>query len=139
MKNDFKQSWEKLWKKNQTWGENYFLGKIMLEIIFNQNKSCFHWKWQFTNEKSYIFHQKCKKIILSWPAPLARWSYQSLGQAQNFPSEIAPVVKHEMKIKNKTWLFLIWEIIKKITHYYFNKKSLSVERKMERRYKEQLP
>ena len=25
-------------------------------------------------------------------------------------------------IKNNSWLFLIWEIIKKITHYYFNKK-----------------
>jgi hypothetical protein len=27
------------------------------------------------------------------------------------------------KLKNKSWLFLIWEIIKKITHYYFNKNS----------------
>ena len=26
-------------------------------------------------------------------------------------------------IKNNSWLFLIWEIIKKITHYYFNKNS----------------
>ncbi len=27
------------------------------------------------------------------------------------------------KLKNKSWLFLIWEIIKKKIHYYFNKKN----------------
>ena len=106
--------------KNWTWGENYFLGKIMLEIILTKTKVV-STRSDNSRMRNLTFSIKNVKN-LCWPAPLARWSYQSLGQAQNFPSEIAPVIKHERKIKNKSWLFLIWEIIKKITHYYFNKK-----------------
>ncbi len=114
-----------------------FLGKIMLEIILTKTKVVSTGS-DNSRMKNLTFSIKNVKIILCWPAPLARWSYQSLGQAQNFPSEIAPVIKHERKIKNKSWLFLIWEIIKKITHYYFNKKiPLSIERKLERKFEEQ--
>ena len=98
-----------------------FLGKIMLEIILTKTKVVSTGS-DNSRMKNLTFSIKNVKIILSWPALLARWSYQSLGQAQNVPSGIAPVIKHEMKIKNKSWLFLIWEIIKKIIHYYFNKK-----------------
>ncbi len=132
---------KKLWKKSNLRRELLFFGKIMLEIILTKTKVVSTGS-DNSRMKNLTFSIKNVKIILSWPAPLARWSYQSLGQAQNFHSEAAPVIKHEVKIKNNSWLFLIWEIIKKITHYYFNKKfllNLSIKRKMKWKYEEQFP
>ena len=104
--NNFKQSWEKNCEKIKFEERITFLGKIMLEIILTKTKVVSTGS-DNSRMKYPTFSIKNVKKILCWPAPLARWSYQSLGQAQNFPSEIAPVIKHEMKIKNKSWLFLI--------------------------------
>jgi hypothetical protein len=100
-----------LWKKSNLKRDLLFRQKIMLEIILTKTKVVSTGS-DNSRMKYPTFSIKNVKNMC-WPAPLARWSYQSLGQAQNFPSEIALVIKHEMKIKNKSWLFLIWEIIKK--------------------------
>jgi hypothetical protein len=51
---------------------------------------------------SSTFSIKNVKKLSELTCATSALAYQSLGQAQNFPSEIAPVIKHERNIKNKS-------------------------------------
>ncbi len=71
--------------------------KITLEIILTKNKVV-STEVDKSRMKYFTISIKNVKYILSWPAPLARWSYQSVGRPKTF-RETAKVIKRDEKLK----------------------------------------
>ena len=95
--NDFKQSWEKNCEKNQTWGENYFLGKIMLEIILTKTKVV---STGSDNSRMKNLTFSIKNVIKKLSELTCATSALVLSvtwAGAKFFSGVAPVIKHEMK------------------------------------------